>query len=276
MIKAKEAEMQRLAYEKSATKGATPETTAARKRRAKDRAPKKPKEDEWLAKIRQQAENRRFLADMHEDEIGMGWEDAFDANIAHLTTLLEAQRAATDAEEAMQRANSADPVDPASMGEARRLKDHADRLAELDVQQREIYEGLRAKVTAKAEAHPTYRTDPDWRIVSAFVTTRCPVCLLPHPAAICPYLFEDRVELVVRSLSRTASTQFRMRWNADAQFREAILYLRSKFSRAPGSNEIMPLRRRGTIDAPPSAIRKSPVSLAFKGHNDYSTPCFAL
>lgn len=275
-FKARQAERLRLAIQKSAAKvTVVKKTTAARSERTMNRALRKTKERNWLAWVRKLAEPRRIMAEMLGDDTRLGWEDAVEANAAQLDTLLAAQRAAADAEEAMQRA---DPADPASMNEARRLKDHATELTELASKQMDIYEEVRAKVKAKETAHSKYLDEPDKTTLRATVHGRCRICLLPHFPGACPYLFDDpngTVRRVVPDPMRAASKLFQKRWEVDAQFREAILYLRSKFARAPESTEIIPSFQRKTRDAPSSAIRESPVSPVFRGQENIRRLAFS-
>lgn len=254
MARAREAEKLRLARQKSAEAlSILKKGLAARLKRTEA---KKQKPDlDWLVVVRQAAKARRARFELLGDEDSLDWEDVFDANLEQLTALLAAQRAATDAEEAM---NRADPAAPASMDEARRLKDNATRLAELEAQQAEIYNEIRGRVRAKREARPaSYLQDPDHNIATAHIFLRCPICFMPHSPSSCPYLFENPKDWVVKvspNLVDKASLLFQKRWEADAKFREALLYLRSKFTRAPGSFQALPLPLRHTIDAPPSAI----------------------
>ncbi|ROV88846.1 hypothetical protein VMCG_10188 [Cytospora schulzeri] len=239
MIKAREAERLRISQEKSA---------------AFKKAIKQSKGDEWLYWVRKSARGRRISHEATDDQMGLDWADVFDANLLQLTTLIAAQRAAVAAERAME---EADPVDPASVDEARRLRDNATRLEELAAQQMKAYEELRAMVRAKVEAHPVFLDDSRTGRLRAQFDARCPICFMPHPATSCPHLFDDP-KAWLPGISPDgfpdATVLFKKRWEVDANFREAIRYLRSKFSRAPGSYEVLPLRRQQTLDAPPSAI----------------------
>lgn len=267
MIKAREAEKLRLAREKSAAAEAILKKAIAA-RRERDQAKKQLPPLDWYHLARTNANARRTILEAVGDEVGLEWEDVFDASLLQLTTLLAAQRAAKDAEEAMQRADAADS---ASVEEARRLEDNATRLAELAAQQAGIYEELRAKARAREEAHPAYLHDPDKATHTAHIFSRCRICMMPHPPSVCPYLFDDpqdRVLGVSPYLVENMSAMFRKRWDADAKFREAILYLRSKFSRAPGSTEALPSFQRHTLDAPPSAIRELSISTVVHGQEN--------
>lgn len=209
---------------------------------------------DWFDVVMRIANLRRRQAEGIEDDITMEWMDVNDANIQQLAMLVAAQRAATDAEKALQQA---DPTDSASMDEARRLEDHATRLADLAAKQMETYEDLRAKARAKVDAHPTYLEMPEETDLypTAHTDSHCRICLFPHSPSVCPHLFENPKDWVVEVVAKpalTSSILFQKRWEVDAPFREAILYLRSKFSRAPGSNHVLPMRQHMTRKAPAS------------------------
>lgn len=187
-----------------------------------------------------------------EDEVGLLWEDVLTADLSHFKVLLAAQRAAANLEKAKR------GVDTAAADEVRRLEVKASRLAKLEVKRRKATEEARAIVTTKVEAQPRYAYDPD-KELRAKLHTRCRICTRRHSPALCPFLFEDPRDSAMgysRATGPDMELLFEKRFELDAGFREAITYLRSKFSRAPGSDEVIPRSRWNTQDAPLSAIRK--------------------
>ncbi|KUI67001.1 hypothetical protein VM1G_02478 [Cytospora mali] len=260
-LQAREASQSKLAPIKLAMKIARPQKVLGVRSAAnsqssslvrRGRAPKQHKDLDWLRLVKNCARVRREKYVAREHYIGLEWEDTFDAYVVHLDMLLAAQRAATKAEKAKE------PASAATAKEVRRLEDDARRLAELEAQQKKAFEDLREGVKAKAEARPMAYTQATSSInPRAHVYVRCLICMMPHSPALCPFLIGDTQNKAIGLPSTRfpdVLALFQHRLKADANFREAMVYLKSKFIRAPGSDEAMPLRQHRTLDAPPAAI----------------------
>ena len=236
------------------------------RRRRRSPATTHGKADHWYDMLKRMAASRRFSNAQIDDEASQLWEDAHDANVLQLGTLLAAQRVATNAEIAKKRAEVASEA--SIKDEAIRLQSRARKLANLVAQRKDAMEEARITARVASEAHPVIGKDTyGGKVIRGRLRQRCRICLMPHSPTSCPFLFEDpkdRTRGFTPNDSLATLGLFQTRWEADAGFREALTYLRATFSRAPGSELILPLYQRETRDAPLSAIRECPPTVTWR------------
>ncbi|KAL1870712.1 hypothetical protein Daus18300_005032 [Diaporthe australafricana] len=179
---------------------------------------------------------------------------------------LEAERLAGLAENTAS-ASEGSHDEEAARRKADSLSKHAESYASLAislarhaVEQENAYDALRAELRARCDAHPAYLKYREIQAVTgsklrAIVDPSCQICFASHPLSQCPILFEG---LMTKPLTGGHSKKlrgFQDRMGFDKDFREAMQYLRSKFTVSGGPTvEVMPLIRHRTNDAPQSAI----------------------
>lgn len=120
--------------------------------------------------------------------------------------------------------------------------------------QRARYESLRREYNFAVEARPVaYRVyQCDKPIIRFHLHILCRLCGSPHDLGTCPYLLPGLDVPAFHCLKTpSGATHFHSRLRFDAEFREAVWFLRKTFSRAPESSSIIPHHRE--VKHPPAS-----------------------